>query len=407
MTALTLGFIPLTDCAPLVVALDQGFFADEGLEVSLSREASWASIRDKVAVGALDGAHMLGPMPLAASLDTASVAAPPTIVPMALNSGGSAITVSTALAAALAAIDAEGMAASPRTARPMHRLIKDRASRGESPLTFAVVFPYSVHNYQLRYWLAEAGIDPDRDVRIVVVPPPRMAERLKSGEIDGFCVGAPWNALSVLEGAGEILIRSSQFWSGAPDKVFGVGAAWAEREPDRLQAVLRALLRASVWADASENRPELASLLAAPQFVGVSEAAIAASLDQPGGGPTVDHIAFHRNAASFPWRSHAVWFLSQMQRWGQIGADVDVQALARTVYRPDIYRQAAASLALPSPLIDEKIEGAHDHPWTLDAATGAILMTADVFFDGKRFDPAQPLAYAESFAVKRSNPPEF
>ena len=401
-TNLRLGFIPLVDCAPLVVASEMGFFADQGLSVTLSREVSWANIRDKVAVGALDCAHMLGPMTLASSLGLAG-AVTPTLAPMALNSGGSAFTVSRTLAAALRDIDPDGMACRPTTARPLARLLAARAAATEPPLTFAVVFPHSIHNYQLRYWLAEAGIDPDRDVRIVVVPPPRMAARLKSGEIDGFCVGAPWNALSVLEGAGETLIRASEFWHGAPDKVLGVTRAWAERRPDVLQAVLRAVMGAAAWADAPEHRAELAELLSGPRYLDSSEPAVAASLV----APAMDRISFHRNAAGFPWRSHAVWFLTQMLRWGQIGPDADIASLSEAVFRPDLFRSAAADLGLPAPLVDEKVEGAHAGPWTLDEATLPIPMAPDLFFDGKVFDAAQPLAYARSFVIRRANPPDF
>jgi ABC-type nitrate/sulfonate/bicarbonate transport system substrate-binding protein len=404
-TDLRLGFIPLVDCAPLVVAVEMGFFADEGLSVTLSREASWANIRDKIAVGALDGAHMLGPMALATSLGVAG-AVTPTLAPLALNTGGSAITVSKTLSAALAALADDA----PLTARPLARLIAARASAGDPPLTFAVVFPHSIHNYQLRYWLAEAGIDPDKDVRIVVAPPPSMAERLRSGQIDGFCVGAPWNAVSVLEGAGEVLIRASDFWRGAPDKVFGVTRAWAQSRPDQLQAILRALLRAGVWADQPDNRAPLAAILAAPNYVGSPEAALAASLSAPASraaAPVADRIVFHDHAAAFPWRSHAVWFLTQMLRWGQISESVDIPALAEAVYRPDLFRTAAASLGLAAPLVDEKVEGAHAAAWTLDEATAPIPMAGDLFFDGKVFDAGQPLAYARSFAIRRGRPPEF
>ncbi|MDB5451811.1 MAG: thiamine biosynthesis protein, partial [Caulobacteraceae bacterium] len=212
---LRLGFIPLNDAAPLIVAKERGFFEGEGLRVDLSREASWANIRDKVAAGILDGGHMLAPMTLAASMGVGGERTPMT-VPLSLNLNGSAVTVSTALAAAMRAIDPQGMAAHPRTAAPLARLIAARHAFGERPLIFAVVFPYSMHAYELRYWLAAAGIDPDRDLRLVVAPPQRMAERLAAGEIDGFCVTAPWNALSVSQGVGEIVVYASDIWRMGP-----------------------------------------------------------------------------------------------------------------------------------------------------------------------------------------------
>jgi NitT/TauT family transport system ATP-binding protein/nitrate/nitrite transport system substrate-binding protein len=375
MSALTLGFIPLTDCAPLVVACAKGFFAEEGLDVTLSREASWATVRDKVAVGALDGAHMLAPMALAATL---GLGADPTpmMAPLALNRHGSAITVSAGLAQALRDIDPAGMAASPVTAQALARLIDRHKQTGEPALTFAVVFPYSVHNYALRYWMGQARIDPDRDVRLVVTPPPRMVEQLRAGAIDGFCVGAPWNAVAKAEGIGEILLRASDFWHGGPDKVFGVAQGWAQRHPDILQAALRALLGAGAWCDEPANRGALVELLARPEHVGAAPDAIARALS--------DEMVFHRDAAAFPWRSDAAWFLSQMARWGQIDSQVDHAAVADQVFRPDLFRSAAAALGLPVPATDSKAVG------------------SDRFFDGQVFDPRTSRIYAEGFAITRA-----
>jgi ABC-type nitrate/sulfonate/bicarbonate transport system substrate-binding protein len=264
-TDLRLGFIPLNDAAPLIVAKAKGYFAGEGLDVTLAREVSWANIRDKVSVGLLDGAHMLGPLPIACSLGLSGPSTP-MITPFSLNLNGSAITVSRGLADAMRAADPQGMSQRPRTARPLRAAIEARRAAGEPPLTFAVVFPYSMHNYELRYWLAEAGIDPDRDLRIVITPPPRMAARLASGEVDGFCVTAPWNALAVAQGNGEIMTYASEIWRVGPDKVLGLTAEWAERHPETLQAVLRALLRAAVWCDEPRNRAELGAILAGPDY---------------------------------------------------------------------------------------------------------------------------------------------
>ena len=200
---LKLGFIALTDCAPLVVAKEHGLFEAEGLDIALSREASWANIRDKVASGALDGAHMLAPIALASTLG-AGASAVPMIAPISLNANGSSITLSKTLATQVRTYGGhETPAGSPRAAHALKRLIDRRAAAGERPLTFAVVFPFSIHNYLLRYWLADAGIDPDRDVRLTVVPPPRMAARMLAGEVDGFCVGAPWGAVVEAAGAGD------------------------------------------------------------------------------------------------------------------------------------------------------------------------------------------------------------
>lgn len=410
-TGLRLGFIPLNDCAPLAVARETGLFAQEGLDVALSREVSWANVRDKVAVGVLDGAHMLAPMPLAATIGAGSEASS-MIAPLSLNLNGSAITIATRHAQAMRDIDPEAMASRPRTARPLARLVKARRDRGEPPLVLAVVFPFSMHNYELRYWLAEGGVDPDRDVRLVVVPPARMAARLKSGEIDGFCVAAPWNAVAVAEGSGEILIYASEFWRLGPDKVFGVTELWAERHPATLRAVLRALLRAAIWADEPSNRGELAGILARPEYVDAPEEIVAQSLlgSPPytrtgSGSASQDYIVFHRYAASYPWRSHALWFLSQMLRWGQIGPDADLNALAAKVYRPEAFRDAAADLGVPAPIVDEKVEGAHSETWTLEEASEPIRMGPDIFFDHRPFDAAQAAAYAAGFQIGRFKQP--
>ena len=407
-TDLRLGFIPLNDAAPVIAAKEKGFFVAEGLDVTLSREASWANIRDKVSVGLLDGAHMLGPMPIACSLGLSGPITP-MIAPFSLNLNGSAVTVSRSLAEAMRAADPRGMAARPRTARPLRAVIEARRAAGQPPLTFAVVFPFSMHNYELRYWLAEAGIDPDRDLRLVITPPPRMAARLASGEIDGFCVTAPWNALAVAEGTGEIMIYAAEIWRVGPDKVFGVTADWAERHPRTLQALLRGLLRAAVWCDEPGNRAELGSILAGEAFLNapveiVSQSLTGAppyALGEPG-EVSLDYMIYHRYTASFPWRSHAIWFLTQMRRWGQIGPEVDITATAEAVYRPDLFRQAASELGEAAPLVDEKVEGAHAEPWRLDeAGPASIDMAPDLFFDGRLFDAAQPERYAASFEVGR------
>jgi nitrate/nitrite transport system substrate-binding protein len=265
-----------------------------------------------------------------------------------------------------------------------------------------------MHAYELRYWLAGAGIDPDHDIRLVVVPPPRMAERLRGGEIDGFCVTAPWNALSVSEGVGEIVVYASDIWRMGPDKVFGLTRAWGEANPEALQAVIRALLQAAAWADAPEHRGELAALLARPAYVDAPEAVVRQSLvgSPPyaagqDGPSSQDYLVFNRYTASFPWRSHALWFLTQMARWGQIGPEIDLRAVAEAVYRPELFRKAAASLGQAAPLVDDKAEGGHDQPWVLDLATAPIQMAPDAFIDGRIFDPRKPERYARDFPISR------
>jgi nitrate/nitrite transport system substrate-binding protein len=259
-----------------------------------------------------------------------------------------------------------------------------------------VVFPYSTQAYQLRYWLADAGIDPDKDVRLVVVPPPRTADQLSSGVIDGFYVGAPWGVQAVAQGAGEILAYSADIWRGGPDKVLGVTAAFAEAQPDALQAIVRALIRAGVWADTPAHRGELAAILSRPEYVGASEAVVAELLtDAPEG------LIYHRHAAGFPWRSHAAWFASQMLRWGQAASTAGFVEAAEAVYRPDLYRRAAAALGVSAPVDDSKCEGAYNADWVLPGSNGPIAMAADPFCDGRVFDPAEVQRYASGFEMGR------
>lgn len=392
----TLGFVPLTDCAPLVMGLDKGFFAGQGLSVTLSREASWANIRDKVAVGVLDGAQMPAGMPLAATAGVGRVHVP-MVTGVALGLNGNAITVSDALFRQMEAADPAAVTQRPADARALVPVIAARRAAGRPKLTFGVVLAVSSHAYQLRTWLSAAGIDPDRDVQLVVVPPPHMVGSLKAGEIDGYCVGEPWNTQAVHEGIGRIVATGYELWNNSPEKVLGVTAAWAAANPNTHRALIRALIETAGWLDVPANREETAATLS--RVIGVPEAVLRASLtgsiqDAPGAAARAvpDFLVFHRYAANFPWRSHAQWFLAQMVRWGQLAADADLAGLAAVVYRPDLYRAAAAGLDEPAPLTDGKVEGGHAGAWTLSDATRPIAMGADRFFDGRRFDPADPLA---------------
>lgn len=377
----TLGFVPLADCAPLVMGVEKGFFAGQGLEVTLSREASWANIRDKVAVGLLDGAQMLAGIPLAATAGVGRVDVP-MLTGVSLGLNGNAITVSNGLHRLMVEADLAVMTVRPVTAHALKPVIAERRAAGQPPLTFGVVLAVSSHAYQLRMWLSSAGIDPDHDVRLVVVPPPHMVASLTAGEIDGYCVGEPWNAQAVHAGVGRIVITGYELWNNAPEKVLGVTAAWAATNPGTHGALIRGLIETARWLDAPENRDETARMLAADRYVGVSEAVLR---------PSLSTIAFHRHAATFPWRSHALWFLAQMVRWGQLPAGTDLPGVAASVYRADLYRAAAAALGEPVPLTDSKREGLHEAPWVLDDATAPITMGPDRFLGRGGFDPSDPL----------------
>jgi NitT/TauT family transport system ATP-binding protein/nitrate/nitrite transport system substrate-binding protein len=320
MTRLRLGFIALNDAAALIVADAKGWFAEEGLEVELVREVSWATIRDKVDVGALDGAHMLAPMALASA---AGGELKPLVAPLALNLNGPAVTLSSRLG---------GVVDDGGTAAGLARLVARRREEGASPITLAVVFPQSTHNYLLRDWLSRGGIDPDRDVRLTVAPPARMTELLTSGVIEGYCVTEPWGAAAVAAQAGVTAVRASQVWPRTPDKVLAIKEAWAAVHSQTLQALIRVLVRAAAWADA--NRGELAKILAEPRYVGAPADTIERSLAD---------MIFHVDAANAPETAHAAWLLAQMQRWGHLPDSADPVRIAARVYRADLYASAMAA----------------------------------------------------------------
>lgn len=379
---LRLGIVPLIDAAPLIVAKEKGFFAARDLDVTLSIEASWASVRDKVAAGLLDAAHMLAPMPIAATLGIDGVGVP-MLTALSLSLNGSAITVSESLYWRLGLQDSD-----PRSAGlALKRLLEADKAAGAPPRVFAHVFPFSTHHYELRYWLAGCGIDPDRDLQLTVIPPPQMVRHLREGAIDGFCVGAPWGAVAQAAGIGRTIVHKHQIWNNSPGKVLGVTREWAERHPQTHLALIRALIETARWLDRPEHRAEAARLMVEGHYVDATPESVHEGLMPQNagvlGGPG---LLFHAGAATFPWVSQAMWFIEQMRRWGQVG-EVDVAATAAAAYRPDLYRAAAAPLGEPCPLSDVKAEGVHALPWSLDAGGAAIAMGPDLFFDGATYPP--------------------
>jgi two-component system, oxyanion-binding sensor len=356
------GFIPLLDCAVLVAALEQGFAADEGLELRLVRETSWANIRDRLIVGHLDVAHMLGPMAVATTLGVGHLRTP-LIAPFSLGLGGNAITASIPLWEQMLGEGAAAGAGPHVQGKALAKVVEARARSGHEPLTFGMVYPFSCHNYELRYWLSAVGIDPDRDVRLVVIPPPFLADAMRTGQIDGYCVGEPWSSVAVDVGVGVIVTTTTAIWPLSPEKVLGCRASWAEENPQRLDALLRALYNAALWCEDPANHADLAHMLAAARYVGASanllQNALGNRLSLMGGTPPVSIPDFHfmaRHHATFPWVSHALWFYSQMLRWRQIEEAVGDIGVVRNTYRPDIYRRALAPLNVAMPMADTKIE---------------------------------------------------
>jgi len=403
---LRLGVMRLTDCAPLVIAKERGFFAAEDLSVELSLEASWANIRDKVVAGILDGAQMLAAMPVAATLGLGGISRP-TIAPLSLDLNGNAVTVSNTLYGLLENADLSQGSRPIRMAMALARLVDEGKRSGRAPFTFATVFPFSTHNYELRYWFASAGINPDEDLNLVTIPPPQMVAQLEAGKIDGFCVGEPWNTLAVQRGIGTVAVANYSIWNNAPEKVFAVNADWAAANPRTLQALLRALIQAGRWIDQPENRVETVHVIAGESHIGVPTEAIASSMtgqfQTRVGGEILsvpDFNVFFRYGAGFPWLSHAEWVVTQMYRWGQINAPLDIRRIAENVYRPDLYREAASSLGISVPACSRKTEGTHDTVWKLDGTLGPIEMGPDLFMDGKTFDPDRLVDYLRGQTVK-------
>ena len=351
---LRIGFIPLADAAALLVAVDKGFAAEAGLDIELVREVSWSNIRDKLNVGIFDAAHLIAPVAIASSLGLGHIKVP-ILAPFCLGVNGNAITVSPTLYAAIAAA-ADGDIRDPMVSgRALARVAAQRKARGEEPLTFGMTFPFSTHNYHLRFWMAAADVDPDEDVRLVVLPPPYMVESLANKHVDGFCVGAPWNSVAVDLGIGFILHFVSEILARAAEKVLGVRSAWAEENPDVLMRLVRAHGRAAAFIEDPANRDEVSAMLAAPNRIGVTAEVIRRTLDgrlkvAPGGTVRTSerYLLVGRAQAARPDPVQAAWLYAQMVRWGQAPLSTDLLAGAKAVFRPDLYDAALGKTQSPS-----------------------------------------------------------
>jgi NitT/TauT family transport system ATP-binding protein/nitrate/nitrite transport system substrate-binding protein len=330
MTRIRLGLLRLVDSAPVMVAQQRGLFRDLGLDVELSIEPSWSNAADKLTYGLLDAAVMLPPLVLAAALGLRGAPAR-LIVPMGLSQGGNTIVL--------------GQGVATQVVEPSGGRLLDWLRAQPEPPNFAVVHRFSTHNLLLRYWLALAGADPERDIRTVVIPPEQVVDALAAGRIAGFCAGAPWGDVAQQQGAGRVLLGTSGIWPFHPEKCLAVHEPWAEMNPQPLRHLLRAILRAQVLCDMPEEAAEIADLLAEPDGLRLPRAATRAAL---AGGAGAEHVHFHAGAAWFPARVHAVWFLLQMRRWGWIDSLPDLDALARRVYRPDLLAAAAAEDETPA-----------------------------------------------------------
>jgi NitT/TauT family transport system ATP-binding protein len=382
---LRIGFIPLCDATALIVAADKGFAAAEGLDIDLVREVSWANIRDKLNIGLFDAAHLIAPVAIASSLGLGHVKVP-IVAPFALGMNGNAITVSPALYASIAAV-ADGNVTDPLvTARALARVVAQRRQRGQDPLTFGMTFPFSTHNYHLRFWMAAGGVDPDEDVRLVVLPPPYMVESLANRHVDAFCVGAPWNSVAVDLGIGHILHFVSEILARAAEKILGVRQQWADENPDVLMRLVRAHAKAADFVEDADNRDEVAALLAAPNRIGVEPDVIRRTLDgrlkvsQGAYRDDARYLLVGRAGAARPDPAQAAWLYAQMVRWGQAPLSREMLGLAKAVWRPDLYDAALGVAATPLP--GEPADG-----------IGA--------FAGPAFDPDDIEAHLAAWNIKR------
>jgi nitrate/nitrite transport system substrate-binding protein len=410
-TELRFGFIKLTDCAPIVIAKELGYFEEEGLNVQVEAQANWKAILDRTISGELDGAHMLSGQPIGATIGFGTKAHIITAFSMDLNGNG--ITVSNKIWEMMKANDPSLAGAKPKhpiSADSLVPIVKKFKDQG-TPLKFGMVFPVSTHNYELRYWLGAAGIHcgyytetdtrgmVDGDVLISVTPPPQMPATLEAGTIQGYCVGEPWNQQAVIRGIGVPVVTDFEIWKNNPEKVFGVTNEWAEKNPNTHIAVIKALIRAGKWLDASiENRKKACEILAKPNYVGADVEVIANSMtgtfeyEKGDKRELPDFNVFFRYYATYPYYSDCIWYLTQMRRWGQIGSnkpDEWYHETAKSIYRPDIYMKAAQILIDEGHLTKAEVPGSTD---------GYRDPTGE-FIDGMVYDGRKPNEYIAKFKV--------
>jgi len=399
VTPIRAAFLPLTDSAVLVAAREKGFAEQAGVTLELVRTESWATLRDRLVYGQVQAAHMLAPLAVAVTLGLSQQPAA-LAAPFKLNVNGNAVVMNPEFAAAL------DQDLAIRLGDPLATAHDFAAAIGlyrRKPI-IGVVHRFSSHALMLRYWLASAGIDPDRDVVLRVLPPSLMVEAMRAGEIDGFSAGDPWPAAAVEEGLAEMVAIGARVWQRGVEKVLAFRSAWLEENADSVDRLLLALSEAAAWCDEPSNRAELADILAGPDYVDQPAELIARSLAGElvprCGAPPIrveDFIIFNREAAAFPWRSQALWIYSQFVRWGHVEPSAAAQAAAGAVFRSDIYRRALAGAGIAMPGASMKLEGAVSAPTGVGAHRGALTLGPDRFFDGRVFDPEAIEAYLASF----------
>ena len=383
---LKIGFIPLTDCAALVIAKEKGFFAKHGLNVELSKEASWANVRDKMTVGELDASHMLAAMPIASTLGVGS-SQKDMLALMALGQNGDAITVSNKMYDAMMAADP--VATKKGSAVALKKVI---AAKTMGVPEFGMTFPTGTHNYHLRYWMAAGGVDPDTEVALKVVPPPQMVANMTAGNIDGFCVGEPWGQRAVMSNIGKVVITGNQIWENGPEKVLGVQKEFADKYPETTKQMIEAVIEAGVWLDASwDNRKEASAILSSKSYVNAPKDVIDNSMTgtymftNGVNTPMPQFNAFGKKQALYPYYTHGLWQVSQMVRWGQLDHPIDMKKAVESVYRADLFAKAAKEVNYAIPATGWKIEG---------------KAADNKFMDGSVFDPNKVVDYIYNAPIK-------
>jgi nitrate/nitrite transport system substrate-binding protein len=367
------GMIALTDCSPIVIAHEKGLFKKHGVESVVAKQASWAAVRDGLSSGDIQGTHMLIGMPLASTMGLLGAPKKPMVAPWILNRNGQSITLAKAFAGKVKD--------DPKALKPF----VDEALKKKEPLTFAMTFPPGTHAMWMRYYLGAGGINPDKDVSLITVPPPQMVANMRIGKMDGYCVGEPWNARAIADGIGFTSLNTQDIWKDHPEKVCAFTAEFAEKNPNTIKAVLKALHEASVWLDNLENRPEQAKIVSAATYINCPPEIILGRMlgkyDFGDGRKKDDanYMIFSSRNCNYPQLKYAKWFLSQYRRWGFVDSSVDYDGIAKQVMRPDLYEAAMKEIGY---------------------VHGGANNDAETLFDGVTFDPAKPEEYARSFAVK-------
>lgn len=383
-----LGFIALSDAGPLFVAKDKGLFAKYGVpDTDVQKQASWGTTRDNLVLGSegngIDGAHILTPMPylISAGKVTQNNQPTPMYILARLNLDSQCISVANEYADLKLGVDAS----------PFKAALEKKKAFGKA-VKAAMTFPAGTHDLWIRYWLAAGGIDPDKDIETIVVPPPQMVANMKVGTMDCFCVGEPWNLQLIHQNIGYTAVTTGELWNKHPEKSFGMRAAFVDKYPKAAKALLMAVMEAQQWSDKAENKAELAAIMGKRQWMNCPVDDV---LDRTAGkfdygipGKVVENsphiMKYWRDFASYPFQSHDLWFLTEDIRWGKYEANFDTKALIAKVNREDMWRDAAKTLGVASSEIP-----------------ASTSRGKETFFDGKVFDPENPAAYLKSLAIKR------